>query len=147
MDPLHATGFDAAVDTRTGSFYFPPHYKVIALNSMAELRRIFPKGKANEDNWLVCSTSGVHGTYTTLDEIEHHVPDPDDEDDYQPTDVTVLVIQPNLCNLYYGEMYAVSPEDITFLRGVVASSINAIIRTQMGNLPPGWQPTVPTTKE
>jgi hypothetical protein len=46
------------------------HYNTYEFSSMAALRDFFPTGTANTMNFVLFSTSGVHGTYTTIEEIE-----------------------------------------------------------------------------
>jgi hypothetical protein len=84
----------------TGNYaVFAPHYSVAPIKTMAEVRAFFPDGKATELNWLVCSTSGVHGTYGTIEDREREIHDPaayeaenDGEPRTGPTTITVLII-------------------------------------------------------
>lgn len=119
-----------------GVMYFAPHYKTFPLESMEELRRYFPNGEADELNWCFCSTSGVHGMYTTLDTCERHLrgerdPEKDVDEDWVPS-VTVLVVQPRLVVLRYGHL-DVTLEDVAFLRGLVRSTLAAVATSQEGN--------------
>ncbi len=45
------------------------HYNTYSFDSMAALREFFPNG-ADPMNFVLFSTSGVHGTYATIEEIE-----------------------------------------------------------------------------
>ena len=103
-----------------------PHYKTIGHShndeqprwEVANLREI----TIDEMNWLVLSTSGVHGSYTTLDELD------------LPDDITFLVIQPRLVVLHYGNVTVRNEEDRTWLREAVNKTLAAIKDSQEGNL-------------
>jgi len=110
---------------------FWPHYKVFeSIKSMADIREVFPTGEANELNWCFLSTSGVHGSYATLDGI--HEPD-EGEEPFRH--ITVLIVQPRLVVLRCGNVNVETDEDEQFLRRLVASSIEAVKESQKGNLP------------
>lgn len=110
------------------------HYVVEELTSVAKLRDIFPLGEADELNWCFLSTSGVHGDSTTLEALERFAVRPGGVDpDDGPLTVTVLVVQPRLVRSLYGQL-VVGPEDITFLRGLVQSTLVAVAKSQAGNL-------------
>jgi hypothetical protein len=99
-----------------------PQYSVRRLRSLADLRSIFPEGKADQMNWCLLSTSGVHGDYGTLDDLE-----PGEA-------ITVLVINPRIVGLRYGH-FAPEPEDVPWLRALVRSSLEEMAASQDGNLP------------
>lgn len=96
---------------------------------MAALRAMFEDGEANEYNLVLFSTSGVHGSYTTIEQIEEGLkkygdePDFGDEwpDDWCGNDLTVLIIQPRICTLRHGNAQ-VTLADIPFLKKLRASS-------------------------
>lgn len=103
------------------------HYAIGTVESVEELREMFPLGEADELNWLFLSTSGIHGSSTHLETLERHfAPD-------EPQYITVLVVQPRLVRTLYGEI-EVGPEDYTFLRGLVRSTLVAVAKSQAGNL-------------
>jgi hypothetical protein len=124
----------------------PPHYKVLkCLYFIDDIKYLFPDGKANELNWLLCSTSGVHGTYTTLAEIEAFYDNPEEvglatwgeeweekRETYIPK-LTCLVIQPRIACIKYGEI-VVPKEDISYIRELISSSLITIIESQIGNI-------------
>ena len=110
-----------------------PHYKVICdIESMENIENIFPEFKADLLNWCFFSTDGVHGCNTTLDEIEKGFADGPNEEGYQPTELTVLIVQPRLVVIHYG-VIEVSEEDIPKLRKLVNSTIKAVVESQNGN--------------
>lgn len=110
-------------------------YKNGQLDSIDDLKLLFPKGIADELNWCLFSTSGVHGTYFNLNKIENSLINRLDEDheDYCSPFITVLVIKPRLVSLGWGniEIYL---DDFSFLRDLAMSSLKEIMRSQIGNL-------------
>lgn len=104
------------------------HYHVKHEMAMVHLRRIFPKGIANELNFVLFSTSGVHGTYATIEDVERFLkiaPVERKEDDWC-NDITFVIIQPRLCTLHYGNCEPENIEDIEFLKRLRESSWQAI---------------------
>jgi len=111
------------------------HYNLYEIKGgIAALKSIFPDGKANEMNFALFSTSGVHGTYTTIEEIEvalQKYPDgpPEDggdwPDDYRRAELTVLIIQPRICCLRYGTV-EVTAADIPYLKTLRETSWLAV---------------------
>lgn len=107
------------------------HYAVFqSFEDISDLRELFPEGKADEMNWVFLSTSGVHGSYTTLDELES---DPDFLDDDGKMRITVLVLHPRLCSIVYGEM-RFERGDIPYLRGLARSTVDEITAFSKGNV-------------
>lgn len=94
------------------------HYSVAEENGMRALREIFPEGEADEFNLCLFSTSGVHGMYTKIEQVEAHVLHGENEwgDDGGPDSVTFLIIQPRLCCLRYGNCMPKTPADFIFLK-------------------------------
>jgi hypothetical protein len=111
------------------------HYKNAQIHSVEDLKSLFPDGKANDLNWCLFSTSGVHGSNFGLDEIEYSLRNKLDERhiDYCPPKLTVLVIKPRLVSLGYGDL-EISLSDITFLRCLVNSSLEEIRKSQVDNI-------------
>lgn len=101
------------------------HYNVFACEDwagMTALRELFPDGEADEMNFVLFSTSGVHGSYTTIEELET---DDSDDDEYDPS-LTFLVVQPRLCTLRYGECQPTTTDDFAFLKRLRESSHRAV---------------------
>jgi hypothetical protein len=95
------------------------HYSVHKVKKPFEfLREVFPEGKANEMNLCLFSTSGVHGTYQTLE---------DEENDPQGG-VTFLVIQPRRVALFYGEVSPKTEDDFKYLKKLRNSSKRMVQR-------------------
>lgn len=106
------------------------HYNIYRRVNMEDLRSLFPDGKADEMNLCLFSTSGVHGTYTTIEQIEESLlkygddaefGEDDAPEDWIPPHLTVLVIHPRLVCLKYGEVI-VRKDDLDFLKGLRVSS-------------------------
>ncbi len=111
------------------------HYHIYGFSSIDDIKRVFPEGKANKLNWFVASTSGVHGTYTTLDKIEKSLSLPiDDEERF--TELTCLIIMPRMVCVTYGCIEVKSQEEVDFLRKLITSSIEQIAKTQAQNVTP-----------
>jgi hypothetical protein len=85
------------------------------------LKALFPGAQADEMNFVLFSTSGVHGSYQT---IEHEQKTPG-------TGVTFMVIQPRLVLTRYGVVYPNSEEDFAFLKKLRATSWKAM--TEVGS--------------
>lgn len=106
-----------SVSTREGA-----HYNVFRSArpyDMAQLRDLFEDGEADELNLCLFSTSGVHGTYNTIEKAEKHLSG--DGSKGHP-DITFLIIHPRLVCLRYGEVRAQTADDIAFLKKLRASS-------------------------
>lgn len=96
---------------------------------MRGLREMFPTGEANAMNVVLFSTSGVHGTYVTIEEVEAWVgkPDPlDDSDEYAPRLVTFLIVHPRICTVRSGNCRPDTLDDIAFLKRLRATSWAAL---------------------
>ncbi len=81
------------------------HYSIIGLRNeedgMAALRRLFADaGEIDEMNLVLFSTSGVHGSYLTIEEAY---------DEGQP--VTFLVVHPRTVTLRYGNVWMFNKDD------------------------------------
>lgn len=126
--------------TKDGSqIEFTPHYEIETLKSITEVRQIMPNpDDPNYDwmyelNWLFLSTSGVHGTYITLDEIEETW-DLDEEDDANyGRYITILIVHPRICVIRYGNL-EIQKNDIPYLRECVEKTIKAVKDSQKGNI-------------
>ena len=90
------------------------HYNTYSTDgeyAMAELHRWFPEGKANEMNFVLFSTSGVHGSYCTIEYCES-----------ENMPVTFLIVQPRIVCLRYGNVKPDTNEDWLFLKKLRQSS-------------------------
>lgn len=137
FEPAEDEDFKSVGGKRGGhynSFYFQPG------RAMAVLRKWFPDGEANEYNQVLFSTSGIHGSYTTIEEIEVGLAKYGDDpvfagecwpDDYAGNELTVLIIQPRICTLRHGNA-TITLADIPFLKKLRASSIAELSKIGSG---------------
>lgn len=119
------------------------HYNIFAIDSaggwrattdpelgMATLKSMFPRGdEVNEENFVLFSTSGIHGNYATIEEIaaalrKYGDDGPPGEADDWFNQLTVLIVQPRIVCLRYG-VVRVREADISWLLLLRASSWNA----------------------
>lgn len=97
-------------------------WNLIAHNQgLAALKALFPTGQADQMNFVLFSTSGVHGSYQTIEQ-EQKAPG---------IGVTFMVIQPRLVLTRYGVVYPKSEADFAFLKKLRATSWEAI--SMVGN--------------
>lgn len=88
-------------------------------------KEIFPKGQADTMNFVLFSTSGVHGTYAAIEEVEKTLNGEADTDD-QTNDVTFIIMQPRILCFYYGNITPKTQHDINYLKKLRKSSKIAI---------------------
>ena len=112
------------------------HYNIFSGLTIDDLRRIFPDAEADEMNFTLFSTSGIHGAYTTIEEIESSLkkygvnPDfgnADYPDDYVHNSITVLVVHPRIVCMKYADM-EISLSDIDYLKKLRKSSHEAVLK-------------------
>jgi len=111
-------------------------YEVIELRSIQEVYSLFPNGVADRLNWLFLSTGGPHGSFDNIEDAEYILRGEDPKTQPLPngrTLITVLVLQPSRCTLYWGEIQ-VNLEDLNYLRKLVRSTLKFIELSQGGNL-------------
>lgn len=113
------------------------YYSVQKLEGMAEVRVLLADG-ANALNWLFLSTSGVHGSYQTLDNL-FKVDEEYPGEEEIPDSITAIVFQPRTVRVWYGDI-KVTPEDVPWLREQVTKTLTAVATSQLGNVvvPERW---------
>ena len=82
---------------------------------MAFLRAMFPDAQADDMNFVIFSTSGVHGTYSTIENVAESLGTDN------PEALTVLIIQPRAVRVVYGHI-DVEVDDIAYLKRLRATS-------------------------
>lgn len=95
---------------------------------MDALRELFPEGTADEMNVCLFSTSGVHGTYATIEEEEN--PDAENLEWWEEghpgepyrASVTFLILHPRTVTTRHGNCHPKTPEDFAFLKKLRQSS-------------------------
>ncbi|WP_413373333.1 hypothetical protein [Paenibacillus taichungensis] len=110
-----------------------------SIKTIDDLKSIFPDGQADELNWCMLSTSGVHGTYTKLETIREYFSNPQEfveeqngGEDFEPK-VTVLVVKPREISMLHGHI-KVDEHDIEYLNDLVSSSLLKMSESQQGNI-------------
>jgi hypothetical protein len=104
------------------------HYSIKQINTFEELKEIFgDDAKADDLNFCLFSTSGIHGTYLTIEDIEQSFLLGEDNDAYCGTELTVLVIHPRTVTLKYGNI-EVTKENIDWLKTLRQSSKEAVAK-------------------
>ena len=83
--------------------------RVLDEEGMLFLRAFFKEG-VNQDNLVIFSTSGVHGTYGTIEDARREMKKPG----VLPV-VTFLVIKPRVVQMLYGNALPRSVDDLDFL--------------------------------
>jgi hypothetical protein len=139
FEPPRHGGMEKVVSSKDSG----AHYSVWHLDSnngktdseigMDSLRRWFPAGEANDMNFVLFSTSGIHGTYTTIEDIESGLlkygddfePEDDWPEDWHGKDLTALIVQPRIVCLRCGNV-RVRLVDIPYLKKLRASSLAAV---------------------
>jgi hypothetical protein len=94
-------------------------------------------------NWIFLSTSGIHGSYTSLDRIEKLWTDPAayrasgyiEDGEPMPTEagITVLIVLPRMVTTMYGNATVRSLDDVALLRRRVEQTFEGIAKLQAGN--------------
>ena len=86
-------------------------------------------------NLLFGSTSGIHGSNTTLNELANEVEYSKENEINRDHDeaFTILIIQPRVVRLTYGTIGIRNDEDIEYLRDLISQSVQIIAETQKGN--------------
>ena len=82
-----------------------PHYQILQIKTIDELKKIFPDAQADYMNFCLFSTSGVHGTYMTIEDCLNNL----------AYELTVLVVHPRIVALRYGQI-KVEKKDSAYLK-------------------------------
>src|SRR3989304_8756196 len=93
------------------------HYSIMRLtekgSGMEALRELFRDGDADELNFVLFSTSGIHGSYNTIEDAELFLQGKNPEGH---PNITFLIIHPRLVALRYGICTPTSQDDINYLK-------------------------------
>jgi len=97
------------------------YYSVYSLEDgdegMLALRTMFPESVANYMNIVMFGTGGVHGSYSSIEDVEKSV-----LHEGEPCSLTFLIIKPRTVTMQYGVCYPETKEDFEFLKGLRKSS-------------------------
>lgn len=82
------------------------------------LKNIFPTGEADELNLIFFATSGIHGSYTTIEQIENLFEDREQREDYgdQWNYLTFVILKPRIVQTLYGNLPIESAQQIEFVK-------------------------------
>jgi hypothetical protein len=83
------------------------------------LREMFPEAKADSLNFVLFSTSGVHGTYNTIEEAEEFLNGKNNEG---TANITFVIVHPRLVSMRYGTCDPENQQDIDYLKALRKSS-------------------------
>lgn len=103
------------------------HYtmtRVADNEAWATLRARFPDGKADELNVCLFSTSGIHGSYATIEEIEKRLKRKRAAKAGYP--LTFLILLPRCVVVEYGNVSVTTLEEVEWLKQLRASSWAAL---------------------
>jgi len=125
------------------------HYNIYGADddrAIEFLRHIFPAAVANEMNFVLFSTSGIHGSGCTIEDAERTLErvqrgeKPDDEltdeeweaeRDSYTVSVTFLLVQPRIVSMTCGNCHPKSMDDIEFMKRLRQSSWDVV--REIGN--------------
>lgn len=117
------------------------HYCVMkrqeGVSGMDALRAMFPDAEVNTMNFVLFSTSGVHGTYNTIEDAESCL---DGNDEEGMTEVTFLIVHPRLVSLRYGNCEPETKDDISFLKQLRENSYKVVAQIGMCDDAPNEPP-------
>jgi len=100
------------------------HYSIHNIKKeegMSFLKEVFPSGEADDLNFVLFSTSGVHGFYTTIEQAEKEI-----DENKDVSMVTFLLIKPRMVSVIYGNVIPKTMEDIVFLKKLRETSSKAM---------------------
>jgi hypothetical protein len=104
------------------------HYNIFTDINIEELKSIFPNGEANELNFVLFSTSGIHGTGSTIEEQVRRNSLPLDNEEYiSQMTVDILIIHPRLVCIKF-DTIDFTVEDVEYLKKLRDSSMKAIMK-------------------
>jgi hypothetical protein len=103
-----------------------PFQELWRIDSMDDIRRVFPTlDDVNDLNFMLFSTSGIHGSYCSIENVEAELSGNGDPDDGSPK-LTVMILQPRCVTFGFGHI-AVAASDIDYLKGIRARSRAAMM--------------------
>lgn len=95
-------------------------------DGMTALREMFPTGEANYMNFCLFSTSGIHGSYITIEDVENEFNNGNDKFYEEDWSVTFVIIQPRTIAMFYGNCKPQSKEDFDYLKKLRQSSWDVV---------------------
>lgn len=111
-------------------------------NGMDFLRTFFDKNKPNQLGFVLFSTSGVHGSYSTIEDAEAWLRENKTKEhiDYfgnwgVGNSVTFLIIQPRIVGTIYGNCLPETQGDIDFLKQLRQDSWDVVKTIGASDIP------------
>ena len=109
-----------------GGHYSKP-VPVIPGSGMEALKTMFPDGVADGMNFVLFSTSGIHGSYTTIEEHEAEPIYREGDEDAFDNEVTFVIVHPRIVAMKYGKVCPKTQEDYAFLKKLRQTSWDAVL--------------------
>lgn len=116
------------------------NFKEFNIHSVEDLVSFCKKNNVPDSlNWVLLSTSGVHGSYLTLDDNIEYLKDKTNEkwEDYEPT-ITAMIFAPRMVRVIYGTLPFSEDEEemlkeVDDLRDIVKRTLEFVNQSQSGN--------------
>ena len=99
--------------------------------SVTDLLMLFDNGEPDEMNFVLFSTSGVHGTYCTIEQAEEYRRNGELDESY----VTFLVVRPRTVVLMYGNVALKADDDFDVLKQLRDKSQQIVCQIGWPSLP------------
>lgn len=113
--------------TRSEGGHYSKPVPVVPGAGMEALQTMFPDGVANAMNFVLFSTSGIHGSYMTIEEHEAEPICQEGDEDVFENEVTFVIVQPRLVAMRYGKVCPKTEEDYVFLKKLRQTSWDAVL--------------------
>lgn len=137
--------FRKSVHSKTGG-----HYNTYALKDESRgvefLKSYFDDGEGcNDMNMVFLATSGIHGSYITLDDVQEWLEahpgasfeswdgGEGGEEESWPT-VTFLLVQPRIVGMTYGNAVVRTLEEVAWLRWLAHTTVGGVAKSLEGCL-------------
>jgi hypothetical protein len=105
---------------RKGGAHYNTFSTATPCDGMRGLRQMFPEGEADDLNFVLFSTSGIHGSYCTIEDVEERWKRG------ERSDLTFLIVHPRIVCLRYGNCEPQTAEDFEFLKKLRDSSWKSV---------------------
>ena len=101
---------------------------------MSFLYDFFEREGPNDLNFILFSTSGISGSYATIEDAEAYLREEDENDEYDSDNlikITFIIISPRTVTICCGNCMPIDLNDIEFLKKLRIESHSAI--SKIGN--------------
>lgn len=107
------------------------------ISEMQFIHRLFDNMSEEEFryNWIFFGTSGVHGRYTTLQELKDEISIFCREGSIEPNEyteprITTIIFMPRIMRSYYADFAVTSMEDALYLQHLAQKTFDGIVYSQ-----------------